>query len=96
MLLNTVILTNYYTYSSFNSSKEQNKALIHKIEQERSFIKSTERTITARTRLSRNKGAIDKELEISLMRAQSTLASLESSLSSKVNILPNDKVILGY
>lgn len=85
--------TNYHTYSSFDSNKKQNEALLHKIEQERSFIKSTERTIAARARLSRNKGVIDKELEVSLMRAQSTLASLESSLSSKVNILSNDEAI---
>lgn len=57
--------------------------MLDKIEQEKSFIKSTERTIAARARLVRNKGAIDKELEISLQRAQSTLASLESSLSTK-------------
>lgn len=85
--------TNYHTYSSFDSNKKQNEVLLHKIEQERSFIKSTERTIAARARLSRNKGVIDKELEVSLMRAQSTLASLESSLSSKVNILSKNEAI---
>lgn len=69
--------------SSFEISSKKNQALLDKIEQEKSFIKSTERTIAARARLVRNKGAIDKELEISLQRAQSTLASLESSLSTK-------------
>lgn len=69
--------------SSFEISRKKNQALLDKIEQEKNFIKSTERTIAARARLVRNKGAIDKELEISLQRAQSTLASLEGSLSTK-------------
>ncbi|KAL7330598.1 hypothetical protein PS15p_205516 [Mucor circinelloides] len=73
--------------SAFEVSQKKIQALLNKIEQEKSFIKSTERTIAARARLVRNKGAIDKELEISLQRAQSTLALLESSLSTKVRVM---------
>ncbi|GAN01721.1 Ser/Thr protein kinase [Mucor ambiguus] len=69
--------------NSFEVSHKKNQVLLDKIKQEKSFIKSTERTIAARARLVRNKGAIDKELEVSLQLAQSTLATLESSLSTK-------------
>ncbi|KAK4514972.1 Eukaryotic translation initiation factor 3 subunit H (eIF3h) [Mucor velutinosus] len=69
--------------SAFEISHKKNQALLDKIDQEKNFIKSTERTIAARARLVRHKSTIDEELEISLQRAQSTLASLESSLSTK-------------
>jgi hypothetical protein len=67
-------------YSLHLTSKDQ--LILDQIKREQSFIESTERTIAARARLSRAKGEIDKELDISLERARATIALLESKLKS--------------
>lgn len=63
------------------------KELYQQIEREKSFIKSTEKTIAVRARLSRTHTDFDKELQISLERAHSTVSSLEDQLRKSRSII---------
>jgi hypothetical protein len=68
----------FHWYSLYLTSKDQ--LILDQIKREQNFIESTERTIAARARLARAKGEIDKELDLSLQRARSTITLLESKL----------------
>ncbi|RCH98313.1 hypothetical protein CU098_000618, partial [Rhizopus stolonifer] len=62
--------------------------ILDKIQQEKDFIHSTQKTLLARARLSRTRSDVDKELKTSLERSYSNLSLLESQLKANSSMSP--------